>query len=69
MECQKEKNLKQCPCTWPNCPRKRICCECIRHHLSQNELPACCFALISEEAEKSYDRSIGNFVEGWLKKH
>jgi len=59
MECQKEKNLDTCPCTWPNCSRKGICCECIRHHLAKNELPACFF---SPEAEKTYDRSIEKFI-------
>jgi len=59
MECQKEKNLKKCPCTYPNCSRKGLCCECLRYHLSNNELPACCF---SEEAEKTYDRSIKKFI-------
>lgn len=60
MNCQKEKNLKDCPCSYPSCPRKGICCECIRHHRENNELPACYF---SEEAEKSYDRSIEKFIE------
>jgi len=60
MECQKEKNLKNCPCTYPNCPRKGKCCECIEHHQQSNELPACFF---SEEAEKTYDRSIDNFIK------
>ncbi|MFH1990635.1 MAG: DUF6485 family protein [Patescibacteria group bacterium] len=59
MECQKENNLKTCPCTYPGCPRKGICCECIRHHRDNGELPGCCF---SKEAEKTYDRSIENFI-------
>jgi len=67
MECQKEKNLKTCPCTYlpagrqgPYCPRKGICCECLRYHLANNELPACCF---SRETEKTYDRSIEMFIK------
>jgi hypothetical protein len=60
MECKKEENLKNCPCTYPNCPRKGICCECLRHHLEKNELPACCF---SKEAEKTYNRSFENFIK------
>ncbi|NCO23350.1 hypothetical protein COW09_01630 [bacterium (Candidatus Moisslbacteria) CG12_big_fil_rev_8_21_14_0_65_36_11] len=59
MECKKEQNLKRCPCSYPNCPRKGICCECLNTHLVKGELPACCF---SKEAEKSYDRSIENFI-------
>ncbi len=52
-------NLKKCNCTYPGCPRKGKCCECIEYHLSRNELPACYF---SKEAEKTYDRSFKNFV-------
>jgi hypothetical protein len=59
VNCQKEKNLKSCPCTYPGCPRKGICCECIRHHLNNNELPGCCF---SPAAEKSHDRSVKKFI-------
>jgi hypothetical protein len=59
MECQKENNLKSCPCTYLNCPRKGICCQCIRHHRQKGELPGCYF---SAEAEKTYDRSIDNFI-------
>jgi len=54
-----EKNLKNCPCTYPSCPRKGKCCECLSYHLSRKELPACCF---SKEKEKTYDRSIRNFL-------
>lgn len=60
MECQKEKNLKNCPCTYPSCERRGICCECLRYHQKKNELPACYFSL---EQEKNYDRSIKNFIE------
>ncbi|PJA84157.1 MAG: hypothetical protein CO145_02050 [Candidatus Nealsonbacteria bacterium CG_4_9_14_3_um_filter_37_13] len=58
-ECKKIENLRDCPCTWPNCPRKGICCDCIRHHWQKGELPACFF---SKEAEKTYDRSVENFI-------
>jgi hypothetical protein len=57
----KRENLKTCPCTYPGCPRKGICCECIKYHLENDELSACCF---SKEAEKTYDRSIKKFIEG-----
>lgn len=59
MECNKEKNLKICPCTYPGCERKGVCCDCLEYHLASGELPACCF---SAEAEKTYDRSIENFI-------
>lgn len=60
MECKKEFNLKNCPCSYPGCPRKGICCECLSYHLSHNELPACCFP---PEVEKGYDRSFEKFIE------
>lgn len=60
MECKKEQNLKTCPCTYTSCSRRGMCCECIRHHRGQDELPACYF---SPEAEKTYDRSIEKFIE------
>ena len=55
----KEENLKNCACTYPGCPRKGICCECLKHHLRNKELPACCFP---PEVEKTYDRSIEKFI-------
>ena len=60
MECKKEENLKDCPCTYPGCERKGTCCDCIKYHWEMGELPACFF---SKEAEKTYDRSIKKFIE------
>jgi hypothetical protein len=60
MECQKESNSKNCNCTYPGCSRKGVCCECLRYHLSMDQLPACCFPA---EAEKTFDRSFQKFVE------
>jgi len=62
MECRRERNLKDCPCTWEPCSRKGICCECIRYHLSHNEMPACFFP---PDVEKTYDRRIEKFIEVW----
>ncbi|HEC62778.1 MAG TPA: hypothetical protein ENI38_00055 [Candidatus Acetothermia bacterium] len=60
-ECQnREANLAGCPCTWPTCSRKGICCECLRYHLAQGELPACCFP---PEVERTYDRSFARFAQ------
>lgn len=56
----KKNNETNCNCTYPGCPRKGVCCECLQYHLSRNELPACCF---SKEAEKTYDRSFEKFIE------
>lgn len=60
MECQKDKNLENCPCTYPGCPRKGVCCECVKEHRERGELPGCYF---SPEAEKTYDRSIERFIK------
>jgi hypothetical protein len=37
-----------------------MCCECLAYHLSNKELPACCFP---PEVEETYDRSFAKFVE------
>jgi len=60
VECKKEENSKDCPCTYAGCPRKGMCCECLKYHLANKELPACCF---SKEAEMTYDRSFKKFIE------
>lgn len=59
MKCEIEKNKENCPCTYL-CDKKGKCCECIQHHLSNKELPACCFP---ENIEKTYDRSFKKFAE------
>jgi hypothetical protein len=59
MECNREENLKFCNCSY-SCNRKGKCCECIAYHRSRKELPACYF---SNEIEKTYDRSINNFLK------
>ncbi len=56
----RESNLEDCPCTYPGCPRKGACCDCLRYHLACQELPGCCFP---PEVERSYDRSFRRFAE------
>ena len=53
-------NLENCRCTYPGCPRKGTCCECLQYHLAHGELPGCCFP---PEVEKTYDRSFRRFAE------
>ena len=60
MECKKDKNLKNCNCTYEPCPRKGVCCDCIAYHLRARELPACVFPA---GAEKTYNRSFEHFVQ------
>ena len=59
-QCDQEKNLKHCTCTYEPCSKKGICCECIAYHRSMGELPGCLFP---KDVEKTYDRSIERFVK------
>ena len=52
-------NLKRCNCSYPGCPRKGVCCECLHYHLSMRQLPACVFP---DDAEGTYDRSYEHFA-------
>ncbi|HAA85964.1 MAG TPA: hypothetical protein DCE14_06435 [Kosmotogaceae bacterium] len=59
MECSNlDKNLENCNCTYPGCPRKGRCCECLNYHRRNNELPACYF---TKGQEETWDRSISFF--------
>jgi hypothetical protein len=58
-ECLIERNKQDCNCTYEPCSRKGLCCECIRYHRQNGELPGCYFP---KEAERTYDRSIENFI-------
>lgn len=59
MQCNTEKNLSGCNCTYDPCPRKGNCCDCLGYHLKSRELPACCFPA---DAEKTYNRSFEFFA-------
>ena len=59
MECKESTNLQQCNCTYEPCPRKGVCCECVRYHLRNRELPACFF---TAETEATFDRSFEHFA-------
>jgi len=59
MECIQEKFRTQCTCTYEPCERKARCCQCMHYHRKKGELPACFF---SKEYERTYDRSIANFI-------
>jgi hypothetical protein len=60
MECNQNKNLNKCNCTYEPCSRKGMCCECITYHLRSRQLPACCFP---KEVERTYDRSFERFAD------
>ena len=59
MECNQNRNLQQCTCTYEPCSRKGLCCECLKYHWGHGELPACVFP---PEVERTYDRSIQRFI-------
>lgn len=53
-------NMEFCNCSYPGCPRKGKCCECLQYHLAKRQLPACCFP---DDVERTYDRSFARFCE------
>jgi len=55
-----DRNMDRCACSYPGCSRKGNCCECLQYHLSNDQLPACCFP---PEVEKTYDRSFRRFAQ------
>ena len=59
-ECDISANKKNCNCTYEPCSRKGKCCECLRFHLRNNELPACCFP---DDVERTYDRSFRRLAQ------
>jgi hypothetical protein len=63
--CNIDKNTSNCNCTYEPCPRKGICCDCLRYHQKMDEIPACFFP---DYIEKTYDRSIEKFIEYYSKK-
>lgn len=54
------KNLEHCNCSASGCPRKGNCCECLRYHLANQQLPACAFP---DDVERTYDRSFRRFAQ------
>jgi len=56
----RKENAGNCNCSYEACSRKGSCCECVAYHRRQGELPACYF---SSAAERSYDRSIDNYIK------
>ncbi len=59
MECNINRNRKNCTCTYEPCTKKGRCCECISYHRLHGELPGCLFP---PNAERTYDRSVKNFI-------
>lgn len=61
MDCpNRDINLEHCNCTYPGCSKKGMCCECIKFHRENGEIPACLFP---DEIEKTFDRSVEKFIQ------
>jgi hypothetical protein len=60
MECKIKENIENCPCTYAGCDKKGKCCDCLKFHLDNGELPGCCFP---KDVEATYDRSFKKFAE------
>ena len=60
MECKEKANLKSCNCSSEGCSRKGLCCECLTHHRSKGQLPACYFP---DDVEKTHNRSADIFIK------
>jgi hypothetical protein len=60
MECKIDENKLKCNCSYKNCIRKGVCCDCLKHHIKKRQLPACFFP---KNVEKTYDRSYEKFAE------
>ena len=63
--CNVEKNKERCTCSYPGCSRKGYCCDCLQYHWKHQELPGCLFPA---DAERTFDRSLENFLEVWSEK-
>ena len=55
-----KKNQIDCTCTYVSCERHGVCCKCVAHHRSKDQLPGCFFPA---DVEKTYDRSVRCFVQ------
>jgi len=64
VNCKKEENKIDCTCTATTCSKRGVCCDCVRYHRERNELPGCFF---SKAAEKTWDRSVDNFIKTYSK--
>lgn len=60
MDCNQQKNLERCNCSYNPCSNKGICCKCLSYHLDMRQLPGCCFP---KDAEATYDRSFEYFAK------
>ncbi len=62
MECKRSVNTRHCNCSYSSCNKTGLCCDCLAYHLTNRELPACCFP---DDIERTYDRSFERFAK-WV---
>jgi hypothetical protein len=62
MQCDIEKNKKNCTCTYASCSKRGKCCECVSYHVSRDELPGCFFP---PDVERTYDRSRAAYLRAY----
>jgi len=60
MECRKDVNKAACRCTSASCGNRGMCCECVKYHRDNGEIPGCFF---DAEGEKAKDRSVDFFIK------
>ena len=60
MDCNKERNLSRCNCSYDPCKNKGICCDCLAKHLRSRELPGCVFP---DDAERTWNRTFEHFAK------
>lgn len=59
-KCNREKNARDCACTYNACRRRGMCCQCVAYHRKSGEIPGCFFP---PEIEATFDRSLKAFAE------
>ena len=52
MECKKDENKIGCSCTYTSCSTRGMCCDCVRYHRENDEIPGCFF---SASGERTYE--------------
>jgi len=58
MECNKDRNMNYCNCTF-SCGKKGTCCDCLHYHRKMGQLPGCYFP---SDYERTGDRDIESFI-------
>ena len=60
MECVSTRSTDHCTCTYASCDKRGSCCKCVMFHRERGDIPGCFF---TPAGERSYDRSLRNFVK------